>query len=236
MNDADPGYINEQFFDDTVEPERMDELLAEGWRHFDFSFYRYNIGEFRGEMRLVIPLRVRLSQFSPSKSQRRTLKRNAGLRCEICPAAITRPANELFERHRRRFKENRPDSLYNYLSIFGPSSVPCEVRALNVYDGERLVAASYFDLGQRSISSVYAIFDPAEARRRLGIFTILKEMEFALETGREFYYLGYCYDGPSFYDYKKQFRGTEAYDWANGWKAFEPSPADQVGLGLEDVV
>lgn len=231
MKHADPTYISEQFFDDSVSADRMDELLAEGWRHFDFSFYRYNYGEFRGEIRLVIPLRVRLARYSPSKSQRRTIRKNADLRCEITEAEITDAAKELFERHRRRFKENPPDSLYNYLSIFGPATVPCVVKALNVYDGDRLVAVSYFDLGRRSISSVYAIFDPAKANRRLGIFTILKEIEFARETGHEFYYLGYCYEGNSFYDYKKQFRGTESYDWQEGWREFRP----QIAAGDEPV-
>ena len=70
------------------------------------------------------------------------------------------------------------------------------------------------------------MFDPELAGRRLGIFTILKEIEFARETGRQFYYLGYCYEGNSFYDYKKQFRGTESYDWKAGWKTFVPMPAE----------
>jgi arginine-tRNA-protein transferase len=239
MKDADPTFISEQFFDDAVSADRMDDLLAEGWRHFDFSFYRYNYGEFRGEMRLVIPLRIRVPQFLPTKSQRRTLRKNSDLKCEFTEAEITPAAKELFRRHRRRFRENPPDSLYNYLSIFGPSSVPCEVKALNVYDGEKLVAASYFDVGRRSISSVYAIFDPAESKRRLGIFTILKEIEFALETEREFYYLGYCYEGSSFYDYKKQFRGTESFDWDAGWRSFTTMPADDAsaaGLGVTDTV
>ena len=65
------------------------------------------------------------------------------------------------------------------------------------------------------------MFDPARAERGLGIFTLLKEIEFAIETGREFYYLGYAYDGPSFYDYKKRFRAAEAFDWRGNWIPFE---------------
>jgi len=35
-------------------------------------------------------------------------------------------------------------------------------------------------------------------------------------------YPGYATLGPSHYDYKKQFRGLEGYDWASGkWRAWD---------------
>ena len=57
----------------------------------------------------------------------------------------------------------------------------------------------------------------AMAERGLGTFTMLKEIEWSIATGREFYYQGYVYEGESFYDYKKRFRGTEAFDWGSDW-------------------
>ena len=61
------------------------------------------------------------------------------------------------------------------------------------------------------------MFDPAFAHRSLGIFTMLKEIAFAMENGKEFYYQGYSYEGPSFYDYKNVFAGLRAYDWNGNW-------------------
>ena len=46
---------------------------------------------------------------------------------------------------------------------------------------------------------------------------MLKEIQFAIETGKKFYYQGYSYEGNSFYDYKKRFRGSEAFDWTGNW-------------------
>jgi len=74
--------------------------------------------------------------------------------------------------------------------------------------------------GERTLSGIYAMFDPEEAQRGLGIFTMLKEIEFAISNGKEFYYQGYAYEGESFYDYKKRFRGTECFDWRGGWEGF----------------
>ena len=220
MLDLAETFINEEFTADKVPPGLLDGFLADGWRHFGTHFFRYNLGIYNGEIRRVIPLRVRLSNFSLSKSQRRVLRRNAGLRTEIRPIRITEKIVDLFERHRVRFKQHPPDSLHSFLSD-DPANKPCKGLELAVYDESRLVATSFFDVGGSSISGVYAAFDPHESDRSLGIFTMLKEVEFAIESGRQFYYQGYCYDGESFYDYKKRFRGTECFYWNGNWESSE---------------
>jgi leucyl-tRNA---protein transferase len=99
-----------------------------------------------------------------------------------------------------------------------PATVPCENVTVAALDAGQPVAASFLDLGKEGVSSVYAIFDPAESRRSLGIFTLLKEIEFARERGYRFYYPGYACHEPSPYDYKKQFAGLEWFDWEGNWK------------------
>jgi arginine-tRNA-protein transferase len=209
-------FINEEFFADDVGPAQLDELLAEGWRHFGTHFFRYSLNIYDGEIRRVLPLRISLAHFRISKSQRRVLSRNADLRVENRPIEITPDSEELFHRHKMRFDHGVPTSIYNFLSA-QPATVPCEGREIAVYAGERLVAVSYFDVGATTLSGIYAMFEPDEAQRRLGIFTMLKEIEYAIGSGREFYYQGYAYEGESFYDYKKRFSGLEAYDWCGNW-------------------
>ncbi len=208
--------INEKFFADFVLAEQMDSLLANGWRHFGTHFFRFNVGFLRDELRLVLPLRTDLRNFRLSKSQRRVLRLNEDLNVEIDPIELDREAEDLFDRHKTRFDHSVPDSLYNFLSR-NPSSSPCEAKQVRVTKGDRLVAISYLDAGHEATSGIYAMFDPAESARSLGIFTLLKEIEYSIEQGKEFYYLGYCYEGESFYDYKKRFRGTEVFDWKGNW-------------------
>jgi len=217
MLEAGVKYINEAFDSPEVTPQQLDLLLADGWRHFGPYFFRYSLGIYEFDIRLVIPLRVRLDQFAISKSQRRVLRQNADLSVVIRSIQITSESLELFDRHKRRFKSSVPDSIYDFLSD-DPAQVPCEGMEISVRLDDRLAAVSYFDLGSRSISAVYGMFDPDLAERSLGIFTMLKEIEYARENGKEFYYQGYAYEGRSFYDYKKRFRGTEAFDWRGSWK------------------
>jgi len=215
--DGDIIFINEEFFADRVTPVQLDTLLADGWRHFGTQFFRYSLGVHEAEIRRVIPLRIRLASFSPSKSQRRVLRQNADLEVTIRPVEIDDESAALFQRHKRRFKFGVPESLHDFLSD-DPANVPCEAFEVAVHHQRKLVAASYFDLAASSVSAVYGMFDPDLATRSLGIFTMLKEIEFAISNGKEFYYQGYAYEGESFYDYKKRFRATESFDWKGNWE------------------
>ena len=210
--------INEEFYADAVTPGQLDLLLANAWRHFGTHFFRYSLGVYREEIRRVIPLRIRLADFQFLKSQRRNLRNNRDLRVEIRPVKITPESNDLFHRHKQRFEHNVPVSIYDFLS-HEPAAIPCESREIAVYDNGKLVAVSYFDIGLTSMSGIYAAFDPDERTRGLGIFTMLKEIEFSIDAGKEFYYQGYAYEGESFYDYKKRFAGTEEFDWNGAWHA-----------------
>ena len=217
---TDIRFINEEFHADIITPGHLDTLLADGWRHFGTHFFRYNLAVYRDEIRRVIPLRMRLSDIQLSKSQRRVLKRNADLRSVIRPIEITEESHALFHRHKQRFDHGIPASIYDFLSR-EPATVPNEAREIAVYRDHTLVAVSYFDVGLTTTSGIYAIFDPDEQKRRLGIFTMLKEIEHAGRTGREFYYQGYAYEGESFYDYKKRFSSLERYDWNGNWTEFQ---------------
>ena len=75
------------------------------------------------------------------------------------------------------------------------------------------MACSFIDITTYSISSTYAMFDLSESNRSLGIYTMILEMMYAKAQKKRFYYLGYAYETPSFYDYKKKFANTEFYDW-----------------------
>lgn len=214
-----PRFINEEFYADAVAPERYELLLADAWRHFGPHFFRYNFGIYEDEIRRVIPLRIRLADFKLSKSQRRVLRRNANLDVSIGTYSITPETHKLFERHKLRFKSGVPNTIYDFIARDADSS-PTELFEIKVRENERLVAASFFDIAERSVSAIYGCFDPELPSRSLGIFTMLKVMEYATQSGLAFYYHGYAYEGESFYDYKKRFSGLEQFEWDGNWHPF----------------
>jgi arginine-tRNA-protein transferase len=220
QRESELDFINEYFDADApIRPGVFDQLLAVGWRHFGTYFTRYNLGIYKNEIRKVLPLRVLLPDFTPSKSQTRILKKNLDVDIEVGPPAISTEVVGLFERHKQRFDEHVPESIYTFISRH--SRIPTKLYQLSArLDGE-IVAASFFDRGVESVSAIYACFDPDEKTRSLGIFTMLKVIEWAISQGMLYYYPGYAYVGPSFYDYKKRFAPLECYDWRGEWRPYD---------------
>jgi leucyl-tRNA---protein transferase len=112
-----------------------------------------------------------------------------------------------------------PDTIYDFLS-HSPADTPCTNREIAVLADSKLIGVSFLDVGQISCSSVYAMFEPEESKRSLGIFMILEAIRHAREIGCRYYYPGYAYRGPSFYDYKKNFSSLEYYEWEKGWNPY----------------
>lgn len=220
--------LDDAFICDYVPAEIMDQVWAAGWRHFGRYFFRYSTqqGE-HGGLQTITPLRIDLASCSFTKSQRRVLNKNADLRTDIVPATLDGELRALFQRHKKRFSYNIPDTLETFLGP-DPARGPCECRMLRVFDGERLIAASFFDLGQQSASSVYGMFEPEYSSRSLGIFTMLLEIQHCRTSGLRWLYPGYATHEPSAYDYKKQFRSTEYLDWSTG--AWLPAQGPGVSL------
>lgn len=202
-------------------PPRMDQLWAEGWRHFGVLFFRYRFAAHGDRTFSVLPLRIDLNRFILTTSQRRVLAKNAAAKTILRPAVVDASREQLFAKHVRRFKENIPSSLYNFMSPL-PASVPCRAMELCIYLGEKLVGVTYLDIGQTATSAVYAMFDPADSKRSPGILMMLRSIHFSRERGYRYYYPGYAYRESSAYDYKKRFVGLEYLDWKTGWKPYAP--------------
>lgn len=203
--------------DECAELVDFDSLWARGWRHFGSRFFRSSLMLREDKILRVRCARVDLERFSLSKSQRRTLRKNGDLRVEItAPPKPDDREESLFLKHKERFVDNVPQSLTEFLGPEGDAA-PCPCAQISVYLDETLIAASFLGVGAASCSAIYAVFDPAHERRRLGIYTALREIELARKLGLRHYYLGYVTVEPSCYDYKEQFSGLEHYDWEDGW-------------------
>ncbi|HMT09083.1 MAG TPA: hypothetical protein PKA82_13845 [Pyrinomonadaceae bacterium] len=217
---SDLNFINEVFDTDSVTAEQLDLLLADGWRHFGTRFFRYNLNIYNDEIVRVLPLRIDLSKFDLSRSQRRVIKNNRDISVEFGPAVVTDEIQDMFDRHKQRFDHGVPDSIFDFLSR-EPALVPCECQQIVVRDDVgKLLAVSYFDIGRTSTSAIYGCFDPYEQKRSLGILTMIKVIEYSQDLGKEYYYHGYAYDASSFYDYKKRFSAIEVFDWNGNWEKF----------------
>jgi arginine-tRNA-protein transferase len=210
----------------TVQPETLDGLLADGWRILSKGFVRHSHA-LADESELpnddnwcrTIPVRIRLSNFRLSKSQRQLMRRNSDLHVNIQPIHVDADKHLLFNKHYlQRFK--KLNAIHVFLRADSATS-PCEGIEFNVWKDGRLIAYSTIHVGREGVSSTYAFYDPDESNRSLGVFTMLLEINYAQQNGKAFYYPGYVYDKPSKMDYKRNFFGIEYYNWKNKWTPFQ---------------
>ncbi len=216
--------IDERHPMEVLAPSVFDDFLSKGWRLLGQSLVRHNFSVCRGEICHTVPLRIRLDDFEPSKSQRQLLRRNATLLSKRSPIRFSRQKFQLFDLHIQRLYERQPSSLASFLNPFS-SQVPVQGQEWRVYFNKNLIACSFFHIGDRAFSGTYCIFDPAYSQFSLGTYTMLLELLLAKELGKKYYYHGYTYNVPSQFDYKLNFNALEAMNWESGeWQPQERLP------------
>jgi arginine-tRNA-protein transferase len=167
-----------------------------------------------------ISLRLPVSPFKFSKSQRRVLRRNADVILEIGPPTFDEERLALYRKFlAARYPEKTPPNENDYRSFFiSQLGFTREFRYL--VEG-RLVGLGTIDVTPRSTSSVYFYFDPDESWRSLGVFSILREIEFCRQSGREHVYLGFYVADCQAMSYKALYRPHERRMPDGRWQIFE---------------
>ena len=188
--------------------EQFDVMLEQGDRRSGPVFYRPQCPACSA----CEAIRVSVSRFAATRSQRRVWRRNEGaLRLE------------LYNKHkaqRRLSQSDEPTSYEGYRFFLHESCV--DTREVRYYAGRELVAVSVLDFGRLAVSSVYHYFDPDEAWRSLGVYSVLKEIELCRSLGVEWYYLGLYVQDCRHLSYKAGYYPHQRRV-AGAWKEFGPA-------------
>jgi arginine-tRNA-protein transferase len=176
------------------------------------------------------PIRVPVADFRPSRSQRRTWKRNADLVISIALSQATAEKLDLYSRYVRLWHRGEEPSPESFAEFLYESPVP--TIEFTYRDGSgRLLAVGLCDLCPQALSSVYFYFDPIERRRGLGTFGAMREIAYAAEAGIPDYYLGFWIEGCPSMHYKAEFAPNEVLEADGLWHAGKEYVA--LGRGLE---
>jgi leucyl-tRNA---protein transferase len=198
------------FFASDVSIDELDKLLAAGWRKFGLYFFRPACENCSS----CIPLRVCVNSFVPSKSQRRLLNKNQDIRVTFeTQWEITEEIFEIFEDHSLSRFQKKAD-FTEFIQNFGIQS--CETLLSKYFIDGRLSAVGFIDCSTHALSSVYFIYRSEFLNRGLGNFSILKEIDYARNSGLSFYYLGFVVDNNSHMAYKGRFFPHQRMDWKTG--------------------
>lgn len=207
-------------------PQRYDQYLASGWFRGSVMLYKVDLLCIETGIFGVVNIRMNLDRFALKKSQRKRLARcDRRFTFSIGRAKPDAEKEALYALHKGRFQGFIHPTLNEYLTS-GFHRTVFDTREVCVYDGDRLVAVSYFDMGDRSMASLIGLQHPDYKKYGLGIYTMLKEIEFGRSAGFKWYYPGYVLDLPSDFDYKLSLGEFEYYTPTKRWgshRNFDPT-------------
>lgn len=106
---------------------------------------------------------------------------------------------------------------------------------IELWQEEKLIAVSTCDLLDDGLSAVYTFFDPDESRRSLGVFAILKQIEYATQLNLNYLYLGYWVPHSAKMNYKSQYTPLELLldgQWRRLNRALSEQEIQQLGNSL----
>ena len=199
----------EFFFARDLDHGELENLLSTGWRKFGLNYFR----PVCPSCRRCVPLRVRVQDFVPTKSQRRLLRKNEDVRVFFRPLQFKDRIYEIYSDHSTRF-EKEISTPVDFIRNFCEKS--CPSLQSEYYIGETLAAVGFLDHSSRGLSSVYFIFDTLYSRYSLGVYSALREIEHARSLGLDYYYLGFYIAECPRMTYKNRFRPYETMDWSSG--------------------
>ncbi len=190
-----------------------DTLSAQGFRRSQNVLYRPSCAECSA----CLSARVRVADFKPSKSQRRTEKRNSDLKREATSPWATEEQYQLFRDYldSRHADGGMADmDIFEFAAMIEETPVRSRVIEYSAPDEngvEQLAAVCLTDVLDDGLSMVYSFYDPDRPRSSLGTYVILDHIRIAQEAGLPYVYLGYWVPGSPKMGYKANFAALEVY-------------------------
>ena len=197
------------FFATQVNGEELNYILSRGWRKFGMYYFKPVC---RG-CRECIPIRLVTKELTPTKSQRRVIKKCSDVRVEFRDLECRDEIFEIYKNHSmERFgKESNYEDFHS--SFY---TMSCPAMQSEYYVGDRLAAVGFLDVSTEALSSIYFIYHNDFLSYSPGTFSVLREAGFAASIGLRHYYLGYYVRDNKSMSYKNSFHQNEKMDWLSG--------------------
>ncbi len=216
---------------DEIKGSELDNFLAMGWYRMGPTIFSIFYIFYENQLLSTIWLRTPLKQYTYSKSLKKLLRKNgSSLTHVVVPFKYSKELDDLYQKYRHTFKGNLPDSLDEYMMNSLGLGI-YDTYLVKVYEGEQLIACSIFDQGENTLASIFGFYDPSYSVMSLGLYTMLLEIEYAIQHEMEAYYIGYFIPGNPRFDYKLRVGNIEYLDFkTREWICFDAFEYDQTPI------
>ncbi len=198
-----------------------DSLSQQGFRRSQNVLYRPSCAECSA----CLSARIDVSAFAPTKSQKRTTKRNADLERRATSPWATEDQYALFRDYldSRHADGGMADmDVFEFAAMIEETPIRSRVVEYTCDTDSTLMGVSLTDVLSDGLSMVYSFYAPGHERRSLGTYMILDHIKIAQEAGLPYVYLGYWVPGSQKMGYKSKFSGLEVYLGGHWQKMIDP--------------
>ena len=166
-----------------------------------------------------LPVRIPVNNFTPSRSQKRTLNKNKDIFVKKVDALVNERHFELFRKYvNTRHADGGMDNPTQSSFLDFIASSWSKTNLYEFYLDNILIAVAVVDEVNQGLSAVYSFFDPDYSHLSLGNFVILWLIEEAQRLNLDWLYLGYFIKDCQKMSYKSSYQPLEAYiqgKWLN---------------------
>jgi len=189
-----------------ISPSHYGRLLENGFRRSGDMVYRPGCRSCNA----CIPARIRVDNFKPDRSQRRTRMLNSDLVIRSRDADLDDNHLLLYRKyleHRHADGEMSADTIGDMNRFL--ISDWCETIVIEGWLDEQLVMVAVTDVVDNALSALYTFYDPELPKRSLGTLGILEQIEACRALGFRYLYLGYWIESCRKMSYKSRFSSLE---------------------------
>lgn len=200
---------------------QLDQYLEQGWFRMGQSIFTCYFLHVRGSIYSTVWIRLNLQQHAFSKSQRKVIRKvESNFEVRIHPAVFDLEKELLYEKYKKRFEEPIAASIKASLMDDFEQNI-YDTYEVSIYDNNKLIGVSFFDIGEKSAASIMGIYDPDYSKYSLGYYTMLREITFCIEHDMTHYYPGYIVPGYQRFNYKLRIGNVEYFSpEEKRWKSF----------------
>ena len=205
-----------------IRGDALDYYLGQGYYRMQQDLFTCQFVPFGGQLYTTHWLRLDLARVTWGPEQRRLLRRNARFATSIKPFRLRPEYEELYARYRASITFEAAPSVDEVLLGGAPHNV-FNTYAIELRDGDRLIAVGIFDHGDRTLAGILNFYDPTYHKHSLGKYLLLLKTDYARRLHLDYYYPGYLVHGYPKFDYKlfACAAATEVFDCIRGrWVLF----------------
>lgn len=192
---------------------QLDDYFANGWYRMQQMIFTTDVILKENRLLPVFWLRLNLAKYKPNKKHLQLLTTNKNYTVDFVDGNITEELEALYQLYKAAMDFELSETLQDSLLGETTNSI-YDTRCITIRHEGKLIAAGFFDKGEKTMAGILNCYHPDYAKQQLGKYLVLLKIAYAQQQQLDYYYTGYLSTADPKFDYKL-FAGKDATEVYN---------------------